>query len=712
MKFIKSGIYPKNNIFDAPAVLFRKKFFVENSKNAKLKFCALGYGYIYINGNLISDDLFSSPVSNYNKTLWMKEYDISHLLKDGKNIICAELGNGFFNESFDSVWKHNEAEWRDEPKIWLSIEIKKNLILETDESWKVKLDKATYFNQLRSGEYFDSRFFDRQWIEYSYFENDWSYALIDLNPPKGIVRECICPSIKEFESFLPTKVFANKCGFVYDLGQNISGYTEIEIQEKSGTKICLNFAEEIDLNNELVLNNLGEFYPSVPFQQDIFICNGQKQKWKPKFTYHGFRYVQVSGIRKSNDIKIVGIFVHQDVKKLSNFKCSNDFLNKLYNASIFSLYSNMQDQLTDCPTREKLGWLNDAQVSLETLLINFDSKDFFKKWYIDIIDTMKSNGSISCIAPTPNWGYETGSVTDSAIMLIPYILYKIKGDKSLLLDNLSDIEKYYGFFLSQNYRSKIGDWNGKCSMSTPKEFIELCYHFIYLKILITANHLSNKLDISKKYSQDIEKVIQTITNKYISNKQCLIDSQTAISMLITLNIANHNELGVQLVSNIEANNFHHTCGMIGLPFLYYALSKINRQDLIYKIISNPTAPSFKAMLDDGATSLYESFFQTKNISKNHHLYSNVTGFLLRDVLGIKYFYNNKTISVNPFFLDEIENAEGFIEIDTAKIFVSWKRDGSAIDITINVIGNIEVLFNGKILKQGEYREKLWAKQEN
>ena len=396
-QFIKAKNYKEDGVSYAPSVCFRKKFALKKSGRYTLSVCALGFGYVTVNGEKVAEDLFLAPVSDYRKTLWVNEFDVTKLLKDGENEIFVEVGNGFFNEGIETVWGHYKAAWRGEPTLCLSLANDGKDVVKTGEDWEAALSTKTVFNELRSGEYFDARGGEL------HFEN----AVQNQTPPTGEFRLCDCEPILEAERILPTDISKSKDGWIFDFGKNISGYAELCACEEAGRELTLKYAEEIDETGELQINGLNVFQ-KAPFQTDKVICNGEKLVWKPKFTYHGFRFVEVIGLQNPpTEEMLTAIFIKQALERRGEFTCSDETLNKIYAAGIAATESNLFYSLTDCPTREKLGWTNDAQASLEQFLFNFGGEKLLKKWIVDICDTVNADGDLAGVAPSPDWGYGT-----------------------------------------------------------------------------------------------------------------------------------------------------------------------------------------------------------------------------------------------------------------------------------------------------------------
>ena len=247
VNFIKPDcIWDKNFTGKNNAPMFRKTFTVADIGKARLYFCGLGIGYCYINGKKVSDDLFTAPVSDYTKTLWYNTYDVTNLLKSGENVIAVWCGNGWYNEEFKTGWFYDNASWRDIPKFILRLDIGEETAVVSDNTWKCLPETAIWFNALRSGEYFDARKYDNKWSGLDFDDSSWNNAVIDDRAPEGIFRECTCEPIREFESYQVKKIINGQNGrYIFDFGQNISGYVRIKIKGESGQMLTIRHAELI-----------------------------------------------------------------------------------------------------------------------------------------------------------------------------------------------------------------------------------------------------------------------------------------------------------------------------------------------------------------------------------------------------------------------------------------------------------------------------------
>ena len=601
--------------YKSTSLLLRRSFNVNKiDKNFTLYVIGLGIAVYYINGQRITDNVLCTPNSDFSKTLYLEKYDVTPFIKKGRNVIAIELGNGFYNESLETVWHFNHAHWRGEKCLFLKLKANKRIIVQGDTKFKVAYSPFTTYNELRGGECFDKRK-DIPFSSLSFDDSNWPNAVYIKKQPQGKIVDNICPPIKEFESFTPIKMTKSKNGYIFDFGRNMSGYVEATISKESGHEITFQYAEDVDSTGELDLHNLNCYQKEEPFQLDKIIADGSTFSYKPKFTYHGFRYVEVSGIDDPLNISLTAIFVHQDIKYLKPKKELSSDYQKMFEAGINSILSNTYYGFTDCPTREKLNWLNDLTMSLPVILKYFDSKQLLLKVFKDVIDSQDEKGNIPGIAPSPHWGYEYGPLCGGIVVILPYLLYKQFDDTSFM-DNISSIKKYYRF-VKKNINSNyffLGDWTGATNHSdTPVQFVLETYMYLFDKILFEMTNLIS-------YKKDLK-----IREKNLLSYE--IKGQTIPSVLLDLELGDKEKNLNALVEDIASKGNHFDVGMFGFQYLFKVLSQNKKDDLIEKIVCNNTPPSFKVWIDKGATTLYETFGETWSLSMNHHMFSNFIQYL-------------------------------------------------------------------------------------
>ncbi len=673
-----------------PAPVFKKQFTLDKiPERARLSVCGLGYGYVYLNGEPISPDLFTAPLSDYRKTLWYNVYEVKRLLREGENELCAIVGNGWYNESLKTGWDFDKASWRGNPKLLLSLDMGETIIL-SDESWVVSLDATpVIYNQLRSGETYDCR----KGEKFRLFGTE-GYLPVKLseNPPKGILRECLCQPIREFERYTAVATFKNAKGrTVYDFGQNISGYLDITLSGKEGQVITLRHGERIFEDGTLDHREMDgfPFHQGHEFQINKIILSGGVDTPVIRFTYHGFRFVEIEG--ECEIIKIKSVFVHQAVDKVSSFNCSNELLNKISKCGDMAVWSNMFYALTDCPTREKLGWTNDAVASAEQILMSFDSIPFFEKWLADILDSVLEDGNLPPIVPSWGWGPDecTGLLCTGIVFELPFMMYRANGNVGYIRAAYPYMARHLDWILTQFTSDglvavQLGDWNGGGDFvsHTPVKFVDTALALKFAGLTLRAEEILNQ----KCHRTEV--IYEGIYRRFFSlfyNKKtdrCTIDTQTAVSMMLCLKKEGVTEgLAAQLAELVAKKDYHLDCGMVGMQYLVPALDMIDRSDLVYRIMTAKGYPSYSLWIEDGATTLYEMWNMKK--SANHHMNSSAVAWFIKRLLGLEQkrgYVGGRDLTVHPYFPEDMTFCEGNIRTASAK----WERRGEDILYTLTL----------------------------
>lgn len=613
----------------------RCKFHITKKSKATLFVCGLGFGYYWINGQKVSEDLFTAPVSDYSKTLWVNKYDITEMISEGDNVFCAWLGNGFYNEGIESVWNHHKAHWRGEKQLILKIEIDGKTVLFTNEQWKCNGDNAIIFNELRSGEYFDYNKFNPNWLNFDFDDSKWDNAVKLFNCSNAEFLLCECPPIREREEYSPIAVYENQNSVIYDFGHRLSGYVRIKCYGEKGTTVFIKHSEDYACG-KLENHGQGCYYPSVPFQEDRIILNGEEVIYSPIFTYHGFRYVEIAGIKKEQ-CEIKAVFVSHKIKRTAYFHCSDESLNKLYDAAINSSLCNMFYSLTDCPTREKLGWCNDAVASLEQMCLNFDMQAILTKWMRDIVDTQKENGDISGIAPSPDWGYGIGAVTGIIIFELPFRVYESYGDASLLKKYEQNILRYYDFYFKntqqENYYFELADWDGCHNCSTDIKYVELCYLLIMQIRLKQLSDILNDLTLKERAERDYV-ATKSRLEKYFIDGKCKVETVTAVCMAGCLRLGDIDKLKEQLQILMQECNNKPDIGMVGMQFFFKFVERENLIKIGRSMLTEKEGV-FMKMIEKGDTLWETCNVNAHTVSLNHHMYSCFATFLIKKLNDIQ-----------------------------------------------------------------------------
>ena len=710
-KYIKATEKPDSfSVYD-PLPLFRREFEIrEEIQTAIVYVQSPGFATCYINGKRITQDIFVSAISDYNKILWYDTYDVTSLLKTGANTFCIIAGNGFFNESFQSAWNYDIAPWRDAPQVIASLYVNGENVLVSDERFRVSREHSPIvYSHLRSGEYYDARKADDAWLFAGYDDRDWQSA-VTREKPSAEFRPVPCPAIREAECIAPVSVTKTEEGYLVDFGVTSAGYMEITLTAPRGNEIIFRYAEEIDDEKRLKYNNMNRthFYRESPFHVNKMIASGGRDTFKPMFSYHGFRYVLIEGLEEAPSTESMrAYFIHQNVDRRSDFTSGSDVLNYIYRAGIRSTYSNMFWSLTDCPTREKLGWANDAQASIEQTLINFDILSLYEKWFEDILAAMREDGALPGIIPSSGWGYDAGPICDGLLFELPYRIYLYTADSRMLIRAIPYFERYIGYLsdkINEGHTFTYGDWMGyTCSKVVPKNFVRDFYLMKALFVTRKAHVLANT-DVAR-WNERYEAEKEAFLSRYLDeNGRCVIDQQSSLAMLLMSGLYRDRDvIRDQLVSAVLRDELRLTSGMVGVQYLYHALSASGRADLAYRMITE-TEPGYKTWFRHGATTLWERWEGENDGSHNHHMFAGVISWFYRSLLGIvpsEEAPGFEAIELCPAFVREAGFVKGHEDTVRGRIEAEWRYENGGFRYTVTIPDGIKASFDGQTLTVGK-----------
>ena len=719
--YIKAQKEPSPFSLYDPLPMFRREILWETEiRKAEILIQSPGFARVYINGKDITKDLFISPISDYRRILWYNRYDVSAFLQKGKNTIAVLLGNGFFNESFDSGWHYQTAEWRDAPQFLLCLKINDETALVSDRSWRTdRAHSPIIYSHLRSGEYYDARKKDDSWLFCGFDDSNWQFAIEREDAPTGELKETCCQPVREVEEIRPVAVTKTADGYLVDFGVTISGYMEITLQAPRDDEIRFQYTEDVDEKLRPKYNQMDRpcYYNESPFHLNKMIASGGQDTFKPLFCYHGFRYVLIEGIRNDSQIlDIKAYFTHQDVERRSDFSSGNDVLNYIYHAGIRSSYSNMFWCMTDCPTREKLGWANDAQATAEQLLINFEIVPLFEKWFEDIKSVMREDGSLPGIIPSPDWGFHSGPVCDGLLYELPYKVYLYTGKTDMLIGGIPYFERYAAFLeekAESGHEFWLADWTGHGNDERiPNPFVRDFYLIKAFTITALARRLAGLSDAV--WEEKRQRFADCFMNTYLDEKGfCMIREQSAIAMMLEAGLFREEKpLREELVQTILRDDCKLTSGMVGVQYLYSALSRSGRADLAFRLITE-SEPGFKTWFSHGATTLWESWDGANKGSHNHHMFSCVVAWFYKSLLGLQpdpAYPGFEKIELCPRMFKELPFVSGNMQTVRGTLEAGWRYADGYFVYTVKIPEGIQASYRGKTLPSGIHTFTIKEKQ--
>ena len=645
---------PPQNSRPPAAPLLRKSIRLNAvPTSARAYVCGLGYYEFTVNGEKCGDAVLAPAVSRYDATVYYDTHDLTRHLREGENVLALSLGNGWYDPGAADAWDYQFAPWRHSSKMIFQMELTfadgRVETVVSDTSWKVSASPVV-FNRLRNGEHYDARKEADGWESPGFDDSGWDSAQI-ARSPGGVLRSSQMPPIRSIGEIQAVSVLEVAPGVhVYDFGRNISGWGVLNIQASSGTEIVLKYGEQLDDDGLLDTKDIDLFVFTGEFQTDKYIAKGSgRETWHPRFTYHGFRYIQATGLGPKADYETLrAAVVHTDLPSAGSFECSSPLLNTIQEMAERSTLTNYHSIPTDCPHREKNGWTGDSVLSAEQVLLNFDSVTAHRKWLRDIIDAQRPSGQIPGIVPTGGWGYNWGSgpAWDSALILIPWYVYVYYGDRQILEDTYDAMVKYLGFLDSMSDGGLVdfglGDWcppgenpwDHKC----PTVVTDTAYAYVEYDTVARIAAVLGRDEEAREFKERAGYVREAFRSAFVDSSSGSVagNSQTSLACALYQGLLEKGEEPKaleNLVAEVEKYGRHLDTGILGAKYLLHTLSSHGRTDIAYAVATQTDYPGWGYWVEQGATSLWERW--DGRDSQNHHMYSDISAWFYRELAGIR-----------------------------------------------------------------------------
>jgi alpha-L-rhamnosidase len=708
-----SWISDGESINTKPAPYFRKEFRIARKVKSARAYIAVGGLYeLYLNGKKVGDHRLDPMYTRFDRRTLYVTYDITNQIQNGENAVGVLLGNGWYNHQSTAVWNFDKAPWRNRPVFCVDLKIKyddgSEETIISDNSWKTALSPVI-FNSIYTAEHYDARLEQSGWNTADFDASKWKSPVYRAAPSLNIVSQQLYP-IRNVEK-IPAKTInrINDSIYVFDLGRNISGVSQLKITGKAGTVIYLEHAERLKPDGRVDLSNINVHYRPTddtdPFQTDVYILSGKgEESFMPKFNYKGFQYVE---LRSSNPVSLTtdnltGYFMHSDIPPAGEIKTSNPTINKIWWATNNSYLSNLFGYPTDCPQREKNGWTGDGQIAVETGLYNFDGITIYEKWIADHRDEQQPNGVLPAIIPTGGWGYHWANGPDwtSTIAIIPWNIYLFYGDTRLLSDTYENIRRYVNYITSISPSGLttwgLGDWVPVKSKA-PVELTSSVYYFVDATILSKAAGLFGKADDLRKYAALAEKIKNAINSKYLNYETGMYGTgmQTELSVPLYWGVVPEDmrdKVAGNLSKRVVDDNNHIDVGLLGTKAILSALSENGYADVAYTLASQETFPSWGWWMVNGATTLYENWpiDAKSDVSMNHIMFGEIGAWFYKALGGIKpdpIQPGFKNIILRPSFVDGLSSATVVHKSPYGEITSSWTRNKKNILYSVIIPAN-------------------------
>lgn len=698
------------------AILLRKEFDAgPKILHATAFLCGLGCSELEINGQKISDHVLDPGFTDFSRRIQYVSHDVSGALRQGRNAVGVILGGGWFNLATPDLFGFERAPWSAAPRLLCSLRIDyadgTTQILASDSSWKWSTGEIT-FNCVRGGETIDARESRQGWSSAGFDDAVWHAALV-VNRPKGRLVAEQQPPIRASASIRPVSISEPKPGvFVFDFGVNIAGWARLATHGARGTKVVLQYNERLNPDGTLDTKNLSS-HTQGRFQTDEMILAGNGlESFEPRFTYHGFRYLQVSGLTEQPTLETVtGRWVTTDPARAGSFTCSDERMNRLQSAIVRTLLNNLHGIPTDCPQREKMGWMNDGCVGMEAAFYNLDTPALYRKWFDDMQDAQDANGHVPDIVPTSGWGRTTtegspGEMADpwwgGAIVFAPWKIYQHYGDTRVLREGFPAKRAYVDYLRSTAVQHVIewglGDWldesAGGGERRVPVAQTSTAAYFACARIVAETASILGKLEDAQKYRTLADEIRAAFNRKFLDADKGLyaLDSQTAQALPLALGLAPDGlraPVLAQLVESISgARKNHISAGIVGTLPLYRALMEAGRNDLAWAMLVQEDFPGWLNMLRQDWTTIWEAWNGENSL--NHPTLGCVGFWFYEALAGIRPDPDApgfKRFLIQPSVVGALTCASATHDSMHGRMQSAWRRDGERFTLEISVPAN-------------------------
>uniref|UniRef100_UPI00321801F7 glycoside hydrolase family 78 protein n=1 Tax=uncultured Draconibacterium sp. TaxID=1573823 RepID=UPI00321801F7 len=705
-----------------PAHYYRNEFSTTKKiKAARVYVSSLGLYQLFLNGKKVGDQLFTPGWTSFNKRLQYQTYDVTTLLEK-ENAIGAILGDGWYRGYIG--WGDQTNYYGDRLAFLAQLKIDytdgTSEWIVTDKNWKCNTGPIVE-SDIYNGEKYDARLEYEGWANADFGKNDWKNVL-ELDKSKDILVASQGVPVEAVEEIEPVKYITTPKGeVVIDMGQNMVGWIRIKMQGKKGQEVKLKFAEVLDKEGNFYTANLRSAKCTDTY---IFGKDGEAI-YEPKFTFHGFRFVELVGFDKKPELEdIKGVVIYSDMPATGTFSCDNDLINQLQHNIQWGQKGNFLDVPTDCPQRdERLGWTGDAQVFSMTAAYNFNVAAFYTKWMKDVCIDQLDNGIIPHVIPDVLKGGGGATGWADVVAVIPWTVYKIYGDKRILEESYPAITNWIGYMNERAGEdflwtddNHFGDWLAFATTrsdypgaTTEKDLLATAYFYYTTTLAVKISNVLGKKVEAEKYRKLAANIKEAFKNEFVTaNGRLVSHTQTAYVLALSFGILPENVIenaGNYLAKDVEKFK-HLTTGFLGTPLLCPTLSAINRDDLAFMLLNRKEYPSWLYPVTQGATTIWERWdgqkpdgtFQSVGMNSfNHYAYGAIGEWLYSHVAGIQIDENNpgyKHFYLAPHPGGGLNNVNAEYDSMYGKIVSSWKIENDKmvynVEIPVNTTATVKL----------------------
>jgi alpha-L-rhamnosidase len=673
-------------------------------KRARIHASALGFYTLYINGKRVGLDHFTPGWTDYRMRIQYQTYDVTWMLRRGENVISALVGDGWY---CGHIGMAGNKYYGNDPRLIAQLEIEgprgASQVLATDGTWKAA-EGPIVASDLLMGELYDARREMPGWNDIGFDDSQWAVPAVMERSDVPLVAQQ-GPTVRKQVELVPVAVMEPSPGcHIFDLGQNTVGWARLKVKGPKGCMVTLRFGELLNPDGTLYTANLRGAKCT-----DVYILKGgELETFEPCFTYHGFRYVEVTGFPGiPGKDAITGIVVHSDTPTAGSFECSSPMLNRLQQNILWGQRGNFLEVPTDCPQRdERLGWTGDAQIFMRTAGFNMDVSTFFEKWLIDLADGQQPDGAFTHVAPAVIPGAGSAGWGDAGV-ICPWILYLCYGDTRMLKRLYPAMARWIAYQKKDSESlvrplAGFGDWVA-VNADTPKDLIATAYFAHTTRLMARIAKVLKKSKDAQKYVQLFKKIKEAFNREFVTpGTRIAGDTQTAYVLALAFDLlpaSKRKEAAGRLVKKIEERNFHPSTGFLGAGYLLPVLADTGHLDVAYRLLLSDTYPSWGYMIRQGATTIWERWdgwteekgLQDPNMNSfNHYAFGSVGEWLYRYVAGIDLDPEEpayRHISIHPRPGGGLTHVKaGYLSMH-GLIVSEWKQRKERFDLKVEIPPN-------------------------
>ncbi len=685
-----------------PAAYLRHELALSKKiRSARLYVTALGSYRAYLNGTRVGADVLTPDFTEYRKRVLYQTYDVTNLMVNGNNAIGVLLGDGWYGSPL--TWfgvQFFSPPDRFRAQLELDYADGTHDTVVTDKSWKAEASPIVR-SQIYGGEVYDARLERAGWNTDGFDDSHWNPVVVADAPPIQLSSQIAAPAriVATLDSKQITPL-ANGI-YIFDMGQNMVGWVTLKVKGEAGAKVRLRFAEILNPDGSIYTENLRSADAT-----DVYILRGGgEENFAPHFTFHGFRYVEVSGFPGTPTLDAIQGDVVSSVSgdPVARLATSSELVNHMWSIGIWGQRGNFLSIPTDCPQRdERLGWMGDAGVFWRTGTYNFDIEAFSSKFMQDIRDAQTRQGAFTNVSPNtlpssleetqnppegsdrvgaPGWG--------DAGVIVPWTTWMQYGNQAIIEQNWTAMQRWLDFIQSRNpdflRKNGVGpnfaDWLAP-DENTNKDLLATAYWALIANMMSEMAHAVGKDAEAKRYEEIVQNIRAAFQKAYIKeNGEVGTGTQTSYVVALYTKmapVALEPLLVDKLVKNIESRNWHLSTGFLGTPFLLFTLADHGRTDVAYRLLLNDTYPSWGYMLSKGATTWWERWNGDTGDpamnSYNHYAFGSVIAWVYRYAAGIDTTPDSpgfKEIVIHPHLDSHMTSASAEYDSVYGKIVSDW-----------------------------------------